>query len=95
MAKLYLGAYEEATDLFRRSIDDSRNYPLNHFYNASALVHLGRQREAKAEVKAGLTWAPKLNLHRSRGCPESDNPVYLAQRERVTQGMLRAGVPEK
>jgi TolB-like protein/class 3 adenylate cyclase len=95
MAKLYLGAYEEATDLFRRSIDDSRNYPLNHFYNAAALVHLGRQREAEAEVKAGLTLAPKFSLHRFRGGAESDNPVYLAQRERVTQGMLQAGVPEE
>ena len=85
---------EEAADLFRQSIDASRNYPLNHFYHAAALAHLGRQSEAEAEVKAGLAMAPKFSVLRFRGGAESDNPVYLAQRERVIEGMGKAGVPE-
>ena len=93
-AKLYLGKDEEAVELFRRSVDASRNYPLNHFYNAAALAHLGRQGEAEAEVKAGLAMASGFNLSRFRGGAESDNAVYLAQRERVTEGMRKAGVPE-
>ncbi len=95
MAKLHLGRDEEAADLFRRSIDASRNYPLNHFCNAAALAHLGRRSEAEGEVKAGLAMAPKFTLARFRGGAESDNPVYLAQRERVTEGMRAAGVPEQ
>ena len=94
LAKLYLGKDEEAVELFRRSVDASRNYPLNHFYNAAALAHLGRQGEAEAEVKAGLAMASGFNLSRFRGGAESDNAVYLAQRERVTEGMRKAGVPE-
>jgi TolB-like protein/class 3 adenylate cyclase/Flp pilus assembly protein TadD len=94
LAKLYLGRDEEAVELFRRSVDASRNYPLNHFYNAAALAHLGRQVEAEAEVKAGLAMASGFNLSRFRGGAESDNAVYLAQRERVTEGMRKAGVPE-
>ena len=94
LAKLYLGKDEEAVELFRRSVDASRNYPLNHFYNAAALAHLDRQAEAEAEVKAGLAMASGFTLTRFRGGAESDNAVYLAQRERVTEGMRKAGVPE-
>ncbi len=50
--------------LFRQSIDASRNYPLNHFYLAAALAHLGRQSEAEAEMKAGL--GDCAELHHSR-----------------------------
>ena len=94
MARLHLGQDEEAAELFRQSIDASRNYPLNHFYNAAALAHLGRQSEAEAEVKAGLAMAPKFSIARFRGGAESDNRVYVAQRDRVIDGMGKAGVPE-
>ncbi len=93
VAKLHLARDEEATDLFRQSIDSSRNYPLNHFYNAAALSHLGRQSEAEAEVKAGLEISPAFSIPRFRAGAESDNPVYLAQRERIAEGMLKAGAP--
>ena len=94
LAKLYLGADEEAVALFRRSIDASRNYPLNHFYAAAALAHLGRLDEARAEVKAGLALAPKYSITRFRSTAESDNPTYLAQRERILEGLRKAEIPE-
>ncbi len=94
LAKLYLGADEEAVALFRRSIDASRNYPLNHFYAAAALAHLGRLDEARAEVKAGLAFAPKYSITRFRSTAESDNPTYLAQRERILEGLRKAEIPE-
>jgi TolB-like protein/class 3 adenylate cyclase len=93
-AKLHLGADEEALALFRRSIDASRNYPVNHFYGAAALAHLGRLDEAQAEVKAGLALAPKFSLARFRRTADSDNATYLAQRERIFEGLRKAGVPE-
>ena len=95
LAKLHLAADEEAAALFRRSIDASRNYPLSHFYMASALAHLGRLDEARAEVKAGLTLAPHYSLARFQSMAESDDPTYLKQRERIAEGMRKAGVPEK
>jgi TolB-like protein/class 3 adenylate cyclase/Flp pilus assembly protein TadD len=94
LAKLHLGADEEAVALFRRSIDASRNYPLNHFYGAAALAHLGRLDEARAEVKAGLALAPKFSIARFRGTADSDNPTYLAQRERILEGLRKAEIPE-
>ena len=94
LAKLHLGADEEAAELFRRSIDGNRNYPLNHFYNAAALALLDRLGEAQSEVKAGLAIAPNYTIAHYRDGMESNNPTYLAQRERVMEGMRKAGVPE-
>ena len=93
-AKLHLGADQEAAELFRRSIDTSRNYPLNHFYNATALANLGRQSEAEAEIQAGLELVPTFTLARFRAGAESDNSVYLQQRERVIEGLRKAAAPE-
>ncbi|HSU99840.1 MAG TPA: tetratricopeptide repeat protein, partial [Roseiarcus sp.] len=95
LAKLHLGADEEAVTLFRRSVDASRNYPLNHFYMAAALALLGRLDEARAEVRLGHTLAPGYSLARFHAMAESDNPTYLAQRERILEGLRKAGVPEK
>ena len=94
LAKLHLGADEEAVALFRRSVDASRNYPLSHFYMAAALAHLGRLAEAQAEVKAGLSLAPNYSITRFVSMAESDNPTYLKQRERILEGLRKAGVPE-
>jgi TolB-like protein/class 3 adenylate cyclase/Flp pilus assembly protein TadD len=95
LAKLHLGADEEAVALFRRSVDASRNYPLSHFYMAAALAHLGRLDEAKPEVKAGLDFAPNYSIARFLSMAESNNPTYLKQRERILEGLRQAGVAEK
>jgi TolB-like protein len=94
LAKLYLGEDAEAVELFRQSIDSSRNFPLNHFHNAAALAHLDRIADAAEEVRAGLALAPEFTLAGFRASAESDNPVYLSQRERVIEGLRKAGVPE-
>ena len=93
-AKLCLGEDEEAADLFRRSLDVSRNYLLNHFYLAAALERLGRHSEAEAEVTTGLAAAPNFNLSHFRQAAESDNSIYIAQRQGVIEAMRKAGVPE-
>ena len=95
LAKFHLGADEEAVALFRRSVDASRNYPLNHFYMAAALANLGRLAEAQAEVQAGRALAPNYSIARFLSMAESDNPTYLKQRERILEGLRKAGVPEK
>jgi tetratricopeptide (TPR) repeat protein len=95
LAKFHLGADEEAVALFRRSVDASRNYPLNHFYMAAALANLDRIDEAQAEVKAGRALAPNYSIARFLTMAESDNPTYLKQRERILEGLRKAGVPDK
>ncbi len=60
----------------------------------ACLVHLGRLDEARREVNAGLAVDPKFTIARFRAGAQSDNAVYLAQRERIIEGMRLAGVSE-
>jgi tetratricopeptide (TPR) repeat protein len=94
LSKLYLGAYEEALGLYRRSIELNPNYPIARFYLASSLADLGRLDEAKAEVKAGLALNPGFTIRRYRAGAQSDNPVFSKGRERIIEDMRKAGVPE-
>jgi TolB-like protein/class 3 adenylate cyclase len=93
-AKCYLECDEEAVAWLRRSIEANRNYPLAHFYLSAALAHLGRLDEARAAAQAGLALDPSFTIGRARASAMSDNPTYLAQRERAHDGMRMAGVPE-
>jgi hypothetical protein len=80
--------------LFRRSIETNRNFPMAHFCLAAALAHFGRHSEARAAVQAGLALNPSFTVTRLRAGAPSDNPTFLAQRERFYDGMRKAGVPE-
>jgi TolB-like protein/class 3 adenylate cyclase len=95
VAKLQLGSDEEAVAWERRSIDANRNFPLAHFYLAVALAHLGRLDEARAAVRSGLALDPTYTVGRWRSIKMSDNLTFLAQRERVPDGLRKAGVPEE
>jgi TolB-like protein/class 3 adenylate cyclase len=93
-AKICLGKDEEAVAWLRRSIETNRNQP-GHFFLAAAQAHLGRMSEAQAAAKAGLALNPTFTIRRFRAGAVSDNPTYLAQRERFYDGMRKAGVPEE
>ena len=94
-AKLLLGCDEEAVTWLRRAIDTNRNHPMAHLSLAAALAHLGRLDEARAAAQAGLALNPAFAISRTRASPASDNPTFLAQRERIFDGMRKAGVPEE
>jgi TolB-like protein len=94
LAKLQLTADAEAVMWFRRSVEANRNYPLAHFALGAALALLGSQEEARAATKAGLALDPSFTIRRFRLNAQGDNPTYLAKRERVSEGMRIAGVPE-
>jgi TolB-like protein/class 3 adenylate cyclase len=93
-AKLLLGANQEAVARLRRSVEMNRNFPLAHFYLAAALAHLGRLDEARPAVQAGLALDTTFTIFRFRARASSDNPTYLTQRERIRDGMRKAGLPE-
>jgi TolB-like protein/class 3 adenylate cyclase/Flp pilus assembly protein TadD len=95
LAKINLGADEEAVDWLRRSIDANRNFPVYHFALAAALGQLCRLDEARSAVQAGLALNPTFTISRFRAGAPSDNPTFLAQRERFCEGMRKAGVPEE
>ena len=92
--KLNLGAYAESAQWARRSIEANRNLPLAHFWLGAALAQLGRLDEARQAIQPGLALAPGFTIARYRAGVQSDHPTYLAQRERIIEGMRKAGVPE-
>jgi class 3 adenylate cyclase/TolB-like protein len=94
MAKLHLGRDEEAVAWLRRSIDFNRNYATGQFYLAAALAQCGKLDEARNAARGALALGPTFTIRRFRASASSENPVYLAGRERAIEGMRKAGVPE-
>jgi TolB-like protein len=94
VAKLWAGADAEALAWFRRSIERKRTYHLSQLYLAVTLVYLGELDEAKAAARAGLELHPGFTISRFRASAACDHPAYLAGRERVYEGLRKAGVPE-
>jgi TolB-like protein/Tfp pilus assembly protein PilF len=92
VAKLQLGADTEAAAWLRRSIEANRSYPLAHFLLAAALALLGHL--AQAAAQAGLRLDPTFTIRRYRVNSPSDNPRFLAMRQRLYECMRKAGVPE-
>jgi len=95
MAKFHLGLYGEAVVCLRRSIEANRNHPLAHFWLAAALAWLGVIQEAKRAARAGLALNSSFSIRRVRSHLPSDNPIYLAGRARLYEGLRLAGVPEQ
>jgi TolB-like protein len=94
LAKIQLGADAEAVGWLRRSIEANRNFSLAHFALAAALGLLGALDEARTAAQAGLALNPGFTIRRFRTTQPSDNPTYLAVRERCCKGARLAGVPE-
>ena len=93
-AKLLLGSDDEAVTRFRRSIEMNQSQPKAYFGLAAALAHLNQLDEARSVVEVGLTRNPAFTLRLFRAMANSDNPTFLAQRERFVEGLRKAGVPE-
>jgi tetratricopeptide (TPR) repeat protein len=94
-AKACLGEFEQALPWVRQAIDANRSFPWAFFLLTSCLAQLGRPEEARKELAAGLALDPNFTIRRYRALAESDNPLYLAQRERIAEGMRLGGVPEE
>jgi TolB-like protein/class 3 adenylate cyclase/Tfp pilus assembly protein PilF len=94
VAKIHLGADAEAVAWLRRSVEANRNSPLTHFVLAAALGLQGSLDEARAAAAVGLALNPGFTIRRLRAAKPSDNPEFLAGRERQYEGMRLAGVPE-
>ncbi len=94
VARVFLGKDEEAVARLRHAIEISRNFHPAHFYLAVALAGLGRLDEARAAAKEGLSIDPTFTIRRYRAEAPSDNPVFLAGRDRVYDMMRKVGVPE-
>ena len=56
---------------------------------------VGGMEEAHDALRAGLELNPSFTIARFKSQTFSDNPVYLAGRERMYEGLRKAGLPER
>jgi tetratricopeptide (TPR) repeat protein len=94
LSKAQLNAGTEAVAWMRRGLDANRNFSVAHFHLAAELALLGELDQARAAVQAGLALDPSFTIQRFRAGTATDDPTYLAGRERTYQGLRMAGVPE-
>jgi TolB-like protein/Tfp pilus assembly protein PilF len=95
ISKVQVDADIEAVVWLRRSIDANRNFPFAHLHLAAALALLGSLDEARVAAQVGLSLFPGFTIRRfERHAVASDNPTFLAKRQRFYEGMRLAGVPE-
>ncbi|WP_375775568.1 adenylate/guanylate cyclase domain-containing protein [Bradyrhizobium sp. ma5] len=93
-SRIQLCAYQEAVEWLRHGLKDNYNYPLAHFHLAAALALQGLLSEAREAAQDGLALDPTFTIQRLRANVPSENPIYLAGRERLYEGMRLSGVPE-
>ena len=94
VAKLLLGADAEAVAWLRRSIEANRNFPWRIFILPLVWRCLVRWTRRGLQCKRDLRSIRTLPSRRFRAGAASSNPTFLAERERIIEGMGLAGVPE-
>ena len=93
-AHLHLGQDSEATDWLRKSVALNPTDRFSRLFLASALALSAQETEARREMAELLRLNPDFTLSRFRDLEVSNEPAFLAQRQRVYQGLRLAGVPE-
>ena len=94
VSKMLLGEDAAAVNWLRRCVEANRNYLIAQFHLAAALGLSGELDEAKAVARTALTLDPTFTIRNYRLGVATDNPTYLAGRERIHRGMQIAGLPE-
>jgi TolB-like protein/class 3 adenylate cyclase/tetratricopeptide (TPR) repeat protein len=94
IADLFLGRLKSASDRLRKSVEINPNVAMPHFFLAATSALSGRAAEAQEARKSGLQLDPNFTVARFRNERRSENPTFLAQRERIYEGLSLAGVPE-
>ncbi len=71
-----------------------RAFRLRIFFSPAAPSNFLRLDEARRAVESGLTLHPTLSIKLIRDHDFSDNAAYLETRERIIEGLRKAGIPE-
>ncbi|OKO87963.1 adenylate cyclase, partial [Bradyrhizobium sp. NAS80.1] len=79
----------------RRCVEANRNYSIGWFQLAAALALPGNVAEAQGAARSGLALDPDFSIRSYRLNAAGDNPIYLAGRERLYEGLRIAGLPEQ
>jgi adenylate cyclase len=94
VAHLHLGQDAAAVQWLAPAVDKNPENPFGHLFLASALGLAGRTAEAQAQIAKFQQLRPGFTLSRFREVEPSDAPLFRRQRERVYDGLRRAGMPE-
>jgi TolB-like protein/class 3 adenylate cyclase/tetratricopeptide (TPR) repeat protein len=94
LADLALGRLDRAIEQLRKAAALNPSLGISQMFLAAALALAGRSGEAAAARAAGLKLLPAFTIAAFVDGTPGDNPVYLAQRERICEGMRLAGIPE-
>jgi tetratricopeptide (TPR) repeat protein len=94
-ADLLLGGLDRAVDRLRKSVETNPNFGPGHYYLTAALALAGHEKEAADASAAGRRLFPAFSVANFRSRAKSGNATFLAQRERVIEGLRKARVPEE
>jgi TolB-like protein/Flp pilus assembly protein TadD len=93
-ADLFLGRLDQAVGRLRRSVELNPNCGWAQLSLAVALSLAGRAEEAAGVSAVARRVASGFTISKHRREAMSDNPIYVAQRERFCAGLRQIGVPE-
>jgi TolB-like protein/DNA-binding winged helix-turn-helix (wHTH) protein/Flp pilus assembly protein TadD len=96
MAEVHLGHFTEAASLLARAVLAETSTPtvLQRAYFISALALAGRVTEARATLSKFRKSNPSASIASLRKMAYSKEPGFIAQRERLYEGLRIAGLPE-
>ena len=94
IARFMLDQLDEAIFWLRRSTEAGPGIGINLYPLAAAFALVGRDLEARATVSEYMRQHPTMSIDRMRTLPYSNHPRYLAWRERLYDGLHKAGLPK-
>jgi hypothetical protein len=84
-----------AVEQLRKSTAMNPNFGITFVFLAAAYALTGSVAEAADAYATGRRLLPDFTVAKFGRETVSGNPVYLEQRERVIEGMRKAGVPDE
>jgi TolB-like protein/DNA-binding winged helix-turn-helix (wHTH) protein/tetratricopeptide (TPR) repeat protein len=94
VADLHMGRNDAAVEWLARSVESNPKSSFSRLFLASAYGAAGRLDEARAQMAKFQELRPGFTLSRFRAIEPSDAPAFKLQRERVYEGLRRAGMPD-
>jgi adenylate cyclase len=97
LAHIMLRQDDRAVACLRRAVADNPKFPSPVAYLAAMLALIGEEAEARQTLKhyLSLRGTKTKTIAGWRAMAYSDNPDYLAFRERIHEGLRKAGLPEE
>jgi TolB-like protein/Tfp pilus assembly protein PilF len=88
---------DRAVACLRRAVANNPQYPTAIAYLAAMLALTGQETEAREKLKQYLSLpaSETRTIARWKAMSYSDHPTYLAFRERIHEGLRKAGTPEQ